>query len=151
MLKQMLAEDKAESVRQAVVKSLGVIVAFIDDEDKFKQCWELMLRALNDPSQLVVMSVYSVLLPALAAWSFELGSLESELISYFLHQLLTCIKVHLSLSLSLSLSLLSLFFFPLSASFSYGWGEQGSGAITAPYPHPHSPGPLALRHHTAVR
>ena len=93
MLKQMLTEDKAESVRQAVVKSLGVIVAFIDDEDKFKQCWELMLKALNDPSQLVVTSTYSVLLPALAAWAYELGTLESELISYFLHQLLTCIKV----------------------------------------------------------
>ena len=94
MLKQMLCDDKAESVRQAVVKSLGVIVAFIDDEDKFKQCWELMLRALSDPSQLVVTSTYSILLPALAAWSFELDTLESELIAYFLHQLLTCIKVH---------------------------------------------------------
>ena len=93
MLKQMLVDDKAESVRQAVVKSLGVIVAFIDDDDKFKHCWELMLRGLNDPSQLVVTSVYGVLLPALAAWSYELGSLENELISYFSHQLLTCIKV----------------------------------------------------------
>lgn len=93
MLKQMLSEDKAESVRQAVVKSLGVIVAFIDDEDKFKHCWELMLKALNDPSQLVVTSTYSVLLPALAAWAYELGSLESDFVSYFLHQLLTCIKV----------------------------------------------------------
>lgn len=92
MLKQMLSEDKAESVRQAVAKSLGVIVAFIDDEDKFKSCWELMLKALVDPSQLVVTTTYSVLLPALAAWAYELGTLESELISYFLHQLLTCIK-----------------------------------------------------------
>lgn len=96
MLKQMLSEDKAESVRQAVVKSLGVTVAFIDDEDKFKQCWELMLKALNDPSQLVVTSTYSILLPALAAWAYELSTLESELISYFLHQLLTCIKVSCS-------------------------------------------------------
>ena len=93
MLKQMLSEDKAESVRQAIVKSLGVTVAFIDDEEKFKQCWELMLHALHDPSQLVVTSTYGVLLPALAAWAFELGTLESELVSYFLHQLLTCIKV----------------------------------------------------------
>ena len=93
MLKQMLSEDKAESVRQAVVKSLGVIVAFIDDEDKFKQCWELLLHALSDVSQLVVTSAYSVLLPALAAWAYELNTLESELISYFMQQLLTCIKV----------------------------------------------------------
>ncbi len=37
MLKQMLSEDKAESVRQAVTRSLAIIVAFTDDEDKFKQ------------------------------------------------------------------------------------------------------------------
>lgn len=162
MLKQMLIEDKAESVRQAVARSLAIIVAFIDDEDKFKlvslhsphthtphtlyfhtfipprihtftpysikpdhlspsrklercpglinyltpspphlssltlshmQCWELMLKALTDHSQLVVSTTYSVLLPALAAWSFELNTLESDILSYFLHQLLTCIKV----------------------------------------------------------
>ena len=102
MLKQMLSEDKAESVRQAIVRSLGITVAFIDDEEKFKPCWELMLRALNDSSQLVVTSTYGVLLPALAAWAFELGTLESDLVSYFLHQLLTCIKVCTPLSLLLS-------------------------------------------------
>ena len=37
MLTQMLEEDKAESVRQAVVRALAIIVAFTDDEDKFKQ------------------------------------------------------------------------------------------------------------------
>ena len=45
MLTQMLEEDKAESVRQAVARALAIIVAFTDDEDKFKQviivvyCW----------------------------------------------------------------------------------------------------------------
>ena len=93
MLKQMLSEDKAESVRQAVVRSLSVIVAFTDDEDKFKQCWELLLKTLTDSSQLVVSTAYTLLLPALAAWAFELDTLESELLSYFLHQLFTCVKV----------------------------------------------------------
>ena len=37
VLQQMLQSDKAESVRQAVVRSLGILVAFIDDLDKFKQ------------------------------------------------------------------------------------------------------------------
>jgi len=53
-----------------------------------------MLKTLTDPSQLVVSTTYSVLLPALAAWSFELNTLESDILSYFLHQLLTCIKVN---------------------------------------------------------
>ena len=37
ILHQMLTEDKAESVRQAVCRSLAVLVAFTDDNDKFKQ------------------------------------------------------------------------------------------------------------------
>ena len=42
MLNQMLTEDKAESVRQAVCRSLAVLVAFTDDSDKFKQvCLDL--------------------------------------------------------------------------------------------------------------
>ncbi len=93
MLKQMLSEDPAESVRQAVTRSLGVIVAFTDDEAKFGACWELLLKAITDRSQLVVSTTYSVLLPALAAWAFELGTLEKDMLSYFLHQLLTCVKV----------------------------------------------------------
>ena len=33
----MLQSDKGESVREAVVKSLGILVAFTDDINKFKQ------------------------------------------------------------------------------------------------------------------
>lgn len=93
MLRQMLEDDKAESVREGVVKSLGMLVAFIDDEDKFKACWELLLKATNDSSQMVVAAAHGVLLPALAAWGFEIGQLEDQMILYFLHQLHTCIKV----------------------------------------------------------
>ena len=39
MLRQMLMEDKAEIVRQAVARSLSIVVAFTDDEDKFKQVY----------------------------------------------------------------------------------------------------------------
>ena len=93
MLRQMLEGDKAESVRDGVVKSLGLLVAFIDDEDKFKPCWELLLKAINDPSQMVVTSALCVFLPALAAWGFETEKLETEIILYFLLQLHTCVKV----------------------------------------------------------
>jgi len=37
MLQQMLAEDKADMVREAVVKSLGIIMGYIDDSDKYSQ------------------------------------------------------------------------------------------------------------------
>lgn len=37
VLQQMLQSDKGDGVRQAVVKSLGILVSFIDDKQKFKQ------------------------------------------------------------------------------------------------------------------
>lgn len=37
MLQQMLMEDKADLVREAVIKSLGVIMGYIDDPDKYQQ------------------------------------------------------------------------------------------------------------------
>ena len=52
-----------------------------------------MLKALTDHSQIIVSTTYAVLLPALAAWAYELDTLESDILSYFLHQLLTCVKV----------------------------------------------------------
>lgn len=37
MLQQMLTEDKADMVREAVIKSLGIIMGYIDDPDKYSQ------------------------------------------------------------------------------------------------------------------
>lgn len=43
MLQQMLAEDKADMVREAVIKSLGIIMGYIDDPDKYSQVCLLFL------------------------------------------------------------------------------------------------------------
>ncbi|XP_028288273.1 RAB11-binding protein RELCH homolog isoform X2 [Parambassis ranga] len=80
MLQQMLAEDKADMVREAVVKSLGIIMGYIDDPDKYSQGFELMLLSLADPSERVVSAVHQVFIPAFAAWTTELGSLQTALI-----------------------------------------------------------------------
>ncbi|XP_049420897.1 RAB11-binding protein RELCH homolog isoform X2 [Epinephelus fuscoguttatus] len=80
MLQQMLAEDKADMVREAVVKSLGIIMGYIDDPDKYSQGFELMLLSLGDPSERVVSAVHQVFIPAFAAWTTELGTLQSALI-----------------------------------------------------------------------
>lgn len=50
MLQQMLAEDKADMVREAVVKSLGIIMGYIDDADKYSQVcvlWEESVQILT--------------------------------------------------------------------------------------------------------
>ncbi|XP_029002545.1 RAB11-binding protein RELCH homolog isoform X2 [Betta splendens] len=80
MLQQMLAEDKADMVREAVVKSLGIIMGYIDDPDKYSQGFELMLLSLGDPSERVVSAVHQVFIPAFAAWTTELGTLYTALI-----------------------------------------------------------------------
>nr|XP_046227152.1 RAB11-binding protein RELCH homolog isoform X1 [Scatophagus argus] len=80
MLQQMLAEDKADMVREAVVKSLGIIMGYIDDPDKYSQGFELMLLSLGDPSERVISAVHQVFIPAFAAWTTELGTLHTALI-----------------------------------------------------------------------
>ncbi|XP_027292067.1 RAB11-binding protein RELCH isoform X4 [Cricetulus griseus] len=87
MLQQMLMEDKADLVREAVIKSLGVIMGYIDDPDKYQQGFELLLSALGDPSERVVSATHQVFLPAYAAWTTELGNLQSHLIPTLLNKI----------------------------------------------------------------
>ena len=37
MLQQMLMEDKSDTVREAVIKSLGVLMGCVDDPNKYSQ------------------------------------------------------------------------------------------------------------------
>lgn len=46
MLQQMLAEDKADMVREAVIKSLGIIMGYIDDPDKYSQVRQLRAKVM---------------------------------------------------------------------------------------------------------
>ncbi|XP_044521636.1 RAB11-binding protein RELCH isoform X2 [Gracilinanus agilis] len=87
MLQQMLMEDKADLVREAVIKSLGIIMGYIDDSDKYQQGFELLLSALGDPSERVVSATHQVFLPAYAAWTTELGNLQSHLIPTLLSKI----------------------------------------------------------------
>jgi hypothetical protein len=43
MLQQMLLEDKDDTVKETVVRSLALIVAFMDDKDKYFQVSSVML------------------------------------------------------------------------------------------------------------
>uniref|UniRef100_A0A8C9VJB3 RAB11 binding and LisH domain, coiled-coil and HEAT repeat containing n=1 Tax=Scleropages formosus TaxID=113540 RepID=A0A8C9VJB3_SCLFO len=84
MLQQMLAEDKSDPVREAVVRSLGIIMGYINDPDKYPQGFELMLLSLSDPSERVVCAAHQVLIPALAAWATKMGTLQSQLLTSLL-------------------------------------------------------------------
>ncbi|KAL4635136.1 hypothetical protein GN956_G14093 [Arapaima gigas] len=92
MLQQMLTEDKADMVREAVVKSLGIIMGYIDDPDKYSQGFELMLLSLGDPSERVVSALHQVFIPAFAAWATELGNLQSQLVPSLLTRIERLLK-----------------------------------------------------------
>ncbi|XP_077982155.1 RAB11-binding protein RELCH homolog [Glandiceps talaboti] len=92
MLQQMLFDEKTDTVREAVVKSLGIITAYIDDTDKYSQGCELLLTALNDSNEMVVSAAQSVYLPSFAMWAYELGKLESHLCALFVKKIEHCVK-----------------------------------------------------------
>jgi len=80
MLQQML-EDSMEDIREAATRSLGVIVGFVDDDDKYQSTETLLFSALNDPSDRVLDAVKQIFLPSLAVWAMNLGRLETSLLS----------------------------------------------------------------------
>ena len=83
MLQQML-EDSTEDVREAAVRSLGVVVGFVEDDDKYHSTEALLFSALNDSSDRVLEAVRQIFLPSLAVWAMNLGHLESSLLSSFI-------------------------------------------------------------------
>ncbi|XP_012535245.1 RAB11-binding protein RELCH homolog isoform X2 [Monomorium pharaonis] len=80
MLQQMLLEDKDPVVRISVVRSLALLIALMDDPDKYFQCEELVLTALHDTSSIVFETASSVLLPVLAQWALSLRRLHLNLL-----------------------------------------------------------------------
>ncbi|XP_076546511.1 RAB11-binding protein RELCH homolog isoform X2 [Osmia lignaria lignaria] len=93
MLQQMLLEDKDPTVRASVVRSLALLIALMDDPDKYFQCEELALTALHDISPIVVEVASSILLPILAQWALSLKRLQTHL----LPRITSKIKNHLKL------------------------------------------------------
>uniref|UniRef100_A0A667H514 RAB11 binding and LisH domain, coiled-coil and HEAT repeat containing n=1 Tax=Lynx canadensis TaxID=61383 RepID=A0A667H514_LYNCA len=91
MLQQMLMEDKADLVREAVIKALVFFFNLFFEKSNFT-CFilagfELLLSALGDPSERVVSATHQVFLPAYAAWTTELGNLQSHLIPTLLNKI----------------------------------------------------------------
>ncbi|XP_048752282.1 RAB11-binding protein RELCH homolog isoform X2 [Ostrea edulis] len=80
MLQQMMADDKEAEVREAVVRSLGILFGIICDTDKYTQGCELLWASLKDSSERVVMTTLHVFLPSLAIWADELDKLQHNLI-----------------------------------------------------------------------
>lgn len=92
MLQQMMVDDKEAEVREAVVRSLGILFGFISDTDKYTQGCELLWTSLKDPSERVVMTALHVFLPSLAVWADELDKLQHSLIHSVVRDLEELVK-----------------------------------------------------------
>ncbi|XP_055891966.1 RAB11-binding protein RELCH homolog isoform X3 [Biomphalaria glabrata] len=92
MLQQMMLDDRDEEVREAVVRSLGLLMGFICDADKYVQGYDLLMAALKDPKEKVHRAALQVFLPALGMWSRELGRLEHHLMHNLLKHLEDTVK-----------------------------------------------------------
>ncbi|KAK0082778.1 hypothetical protein PV325_009838 [Microctonus aethiopoides] len=97
MLQQILLEDKEPVVRVAVIRTLALLVAFNDDPDKYFQCEELALTALDDESSQVFDVSSAVLLPTLAQWALSLKRLLSHLLTRIISKLKILLKQNLQL------------------------------------------------------
>ncbi|XP_039285476.1 RAB11-binding protein RELCH homolog [Nilaparvata lugens] len=92
MLQQLLVEDREETVRLSCAKSLTLVIALIADVDKYSQCEELVLIALQDNSANVVQATIQMLLPVLAKWAFDLQRLQSHLLTKILYLIKTYLQ-----------------------------------------------------------
>lgn len=81
MLQQMLREEKEDVVRESAARSLAVLLAYVDDQDKFSQAVDLALLVVTDARASMAELAQTVLLPSVAAWALEIGRLEDTLLS----------------------------------------------------------------------
>lgn len=80
MLKQIITQDKCEEVRISATKSLGILVNYIRNEDKFSECIDLMNNCLNDTLG-VQTCAYSLLIPSICLWSIEINRIKDLIVS----------------------------------------------------------------------
>lgn len=79
MLQQMLLEDREASVRELTVQALAFIIGLCDDSDKYTQCEELVIEALNDPAPNIISLGNALLLPVLAKWALDIDKFQNNL------------------------------------------------------------------------
>ncbi|XP_078488397.1 RAB11-binding protein RELCH homolog isoform X2 [Ciona intestinalis] len=87
ILQQMQQEERLCDVRCSVVRSLALINAFLDDEDKHKQSFQMLHKFLNDKEPEVVDATYSTYLPSYAMLAIHRGTLHTQLFTALLDDL----------------------------------------------------------------
>ena len=86
MLKQILTQEKSEEVRICAAKSLGILINYIQDEDKYAQSIELLDSCLRDACG-VRLSAQLLVVPSLALWSMQINKFLSVFMTHYMRTL----------------------------------------------------------------
>ncbi|EDV29032.1 uncharacterized protein TRIADDRAFT_52509 [Trichoplax adhaerens] len=80
MLKQMYFENKSPEIKEAIVKTYGLLMAYVVNEDKYEQSFDVLMAAIQDTSESVINAALEIFLPSLAMWAYQLNLLEVHMI-----------------------------------------------------------------------
>ena len=86
MLQEMAVEDRDLEVRKSAIRSLAVLVFYLDDgdQDKFESLWQLTVTLLDAPAEdggEILAVAQATLFLAMTHWALNLGSLLSVIVA----------------------------------------------------------------------
>jgi hypothetical protein len=94
ILKQIIELETNEMVRACAIRSLSLLINYLNDEKKFQQCIELMDMCITDAtSHEVVAQVEQLMMPSLSLWS--LNMLNKKKIEHLMNHLIERADFHL--------------------------------------------------------
>ncbi|RNA19956.1 lisH domain and HEAT repeat-containing KIAA1468-like protein, partial [Brachionus plicatilis] len=86
ILKQLIEHEGVESVRVSAIKSLGILINYISDEQKFQQCIEILDMCVTDSSDLVFDQVEEIFMPSMSLWSISINKFSNVLITHLIEK-----------------------------------------------------------------
>ncbi|XP_039261112.2 RAB11-binding protein RELCH homolog [Styela clava] len=94
ILLQMEQEESEVEIRQAIVHSLSVLTALLNDEDKYNQVFKLLCSLLKDSNTSVQLTTRTYFLPSFACWARQNKKLCTHLIDHMLSNVESTVSGH---------------------------------------------------------
>lgn len=87
ILKQLIEHESVEAVRVSTTRSLGILLNFISDEQKFQQSVEILDMCVTDSSDLVFGQVEEIFMPSMSLWALSINKFSSVLILHLIERI----------------------------------------------------------------
>lgn len=86
ILKQLIEHENVEAVRVSAIRSLGILLNYISDEQKFQQSVEILDMCVTDSSDLVFGQVEEIFMPSISLWALSINKFSSVLILHLIER-----------------------------------------------------------------